>query len=188
MTKYRVIYADPPWQYDNSATRGCAENHYRTMSIEALKSLQVESIAHDDCALFLWATYPKLHECLELIEAWGFRYRTLAFQWVKHYSKARTPFWGNGSWTRSNTEPCFLATRGKPRRVDMGVHQLIETFEADEVLGTAFKRHSEKPAEARDKIVRLMGDVPRVELFARSHAVGWDVWGNEVASTVELAA
>lgn len=169
--KYAVIYADPPWGYRNRGTRAAAEKHYRTMSIGDIKALPVTDIAAADCVLFLWATFPMLPEALETVRAWGFRYKTLAFCWVKRNRTSPGWFWGLGNWTRSNPEVCLLAVRGRPARVSASVHSLI-----DSPVG----KHSAKPKEVRERIVDLMGDIPRIELFARERAPGWDCWGDEV--------
>lgn len=118
----------------------------------------------------MWATFPMLREALELIEAWGFTYKTIAFNWVKQNKSGNGIFWGLGNWTRSNSEICLLAVKGKPKRISAGVHSVVLS---------PLQRHSQKPAEVRDRIVELMGDLPRIELFARSAAEGWDCWGNE---------
>ena len=117
-------------------------------------------------------------EALRLIRAWGFRYKTVAFVWLKRNRKSPSWFYGMGYWTRSNAEICLLATKGKPKRQSAGVHQFIIS---------PIEQHSKKPDEARDKILALMGDLPRVELFARQKTPGWDAWGNEIASDITLA-
>ena len=172
---YNIVLADPPWRYTNKGGQGVAENHYPTMNIEDICALPVADIAAKDSALFLWDTFPMLPEALRVIDAWGFKFKTVAFVWLKQNRKALSWFYGLGFWTRGNAEICLLATRGKPKRQDNSIHQfIISPIEA----------HSKKPDEARDKIVRLMGDLPRVELFARQTPSGWDVWGNEVKSTI----
>lgn len=123
----------------------------------------------------MWATYPKMQEALDLIKAWGFTYKSIAFQWVKENRSGSGYFFGLGRWTRGNTEPCLLAIKGKPRRISAGVSQLVFS---------PVRRHSQKPDVVRDKIIELMGDLPRIELFARSGAEGWDCWGNEAPGTV----
>ena len=128
-------------------------------------------------ALFLWATFPQLPEALRLIQAWGFVYKTVAFVWLKQNRKALTWFYGLGFWTRSNAEICLLATKGHPKRQSAGIHQLVIS---------PVEQHSKKPDEVREKIVALMGDVPRIELFARQQTPGWDVWGNEVENSTAL--
>ena len=175
--KYQVIYADPPWDYQQCRLSGSAKKHYPTMRIEELCALPVAEIADRDCALFLWATFPQLPEALRLIQAWGFMYKTVAFVWLKQNRKALTWFYGLGFWTRSNAEICLLATKGHPKRKSAGIHQLVIC---------PVERHSKKPDEVREKIVALMGDVPRIELFARQQTPGWDVWGNEVENSTAL--
>jgi N6-adenosine-specific RNA methylase IME4 len=171
--KYAVIYADPPWQYENAGVKGAAENHYPTMTMKELCAMPVKEIAASDSVLFLWATFPMLREALELCEAWGFKYRTVAFTWVKPNAESKGWRMGTGFWTRGNAEICLLAVRGHPKRVGTDVPQLI---------ARPAWVHSRKPHEARERIVRLMGDVPRVELFARKTFEGWDAWGNQVES------
>ena len=175
--KYGIIYADPPWRYECKNIQGAAENHYSTMSIDELCALPVEELAAKDSLLFLWTTFPQLPEALRLIKAWGFAYKTVAFVWLKQNRKSPTWFYGLGYWTRGNAEICLLAKRGKPKRYSNAVHQFIIS---------PIERHSKKPDVARDKIVELAGDLPRIELFARQSPPGWDVWGNEVDSDITL--
>lgn len=175
--KYNIIYADPPWRYNCKNLPGAAEKHYPTMSTEDLCSLPVEQLANHDCLLFLWTTFPMLQEALRLIPAWGFRYTTVAFVWLKQNRKSLSWFYGLGFWTRGNAEICLLAKRGKPKRYSNSIHQFIIS---------PVEEHSKKPDITRDKIVSLAGDLPRIELFARQKSPGWDVWGNEVDSTIEL--
>ena len=133
--------------------------------------MPVADLAAKDSALFLWATFPQLPEALRLIQAWGFTYKSVAFVW----RKSEGWFYGLGFWTRGNAEICLLATRGHPKRQAANIHQFIIS---------PVREHSRKPEEAREKIVALMGDLPRVELFARQSPPGWDVWGNEVEPTI----
>jgi len=171
--KYQIIYADPPWSYRDKARAGKrgASFKYLTQDAVWIKGLPVRDIADDNCALFLWVTMPKLNECFSLIDAWGFKYKTCAFTWVKKNKKSDSWFWGMGSWTRANAEICLLATKGKPKRINAGVHSVIDT---------RIEGHSKKPDIVRYKIVELLGDLPRIELFARQDVDGWDSWGNEV--------
>lgn len=182
MKKYNVILADPPWAYHVWSKKGMgrsAENHYPTMRLEDIKALPVASLAEDDCVLFLWVTFPQLEAAFSVIREWGFSYKTVAFTWVKENRKSPGLFWGLGYWTRANAEICLLATRGSPKRQSASVHQVIVS---------PVEQHSKKPDEVRERIVSLMGDVPRVELFARQETSGWDVWGNEVESSPGLAS
>lgn len=173
--KYSIIYADPPWKYRAYSKKGLgrsAESHYPTMSLEDICSLPVEKIADGDSILFMWVTYSTLKEALKVIEAWGFEYKTAGFVWIKQNKKAPTLFWGMGFWTRANAELCIVATKGHPKRKSVGVHQVIMS---------RIEEHSKKPDETRNRIVELIGDLPRIELFARQQADGWDCWGNEVS-------
>ena len=169
---FNIILADPAWSYNDKALAGnrgaCCK--YDVMSIEDIKNLGVSKIAADDCILFLWVTYPKLNEVFDVIKAWGFQYKTVAFTWVKKYKNGGN-FMGMGRWTRANAEICLLATKGKPKRISASVRQIIESVP---------ERHSKKPDIVRDKIVQLCGDIPRIELFARERVEGWDSWGLEI--------
>jgi N6-adenosine-specific RNA methylase IME4 len=118
-----------------------------------------------------------LKEGFEVIDAWGFTYKTCAFNWVKKNKKSDSWFWGLGHWTRANSEICLLATKGKPKRISKSVHQICDA---------RIEQHSKKPDEIRDRIVELCGDLPRIELFARQPTLGWDVFGNEVISSISL--
>lgn len=180
MKKFQVVYADPAWRYGNGGTRAAAVKHYPTMTLEQVKALPVGKLAADDATLFLWVTAPLMEGAFEVIRAWGFTYKTVAFTWAKRNKKANTPFFGMGNWTRANCEFCLLATRGKPKRVCAKVQQ----FGWHRIM-----KHSEKPAMFRDRIVQLMGNVPRVEMFARHEIPGWDRFVcNAVAPTVETPA
>lgn len=170
---YNVIYSDPPWHYRDKAGAGKrgAEFKYDVMGLSDICELPVKGMAADDCVLFMWCTMPKLDEVFKVIEGWGFTYKTVAFTWVKKNKVSDSFFWGMGRWTRANAEICLLATRGKPKRVNAGVHSVVES---------RIREHSRKPDEVRDRIVKLCGDVRRIELFARNEFYGWDAWGNEI--------
>ena len=182
MGRYPIIYADPPWPYDNDqgglAARGGTP--YARMTLERLKELPVGGLAADDAVLFLWATHPKMREALEVIDAWGFRYVTCAFMWAKTNRSGEGFYSGLGYWTNGNTEPCLLAVRGRP-------HLMREAKDVKQLVIAPLGRHSAKPGEVRDRIVRLVGDRPRIELFARERVPGWDCWGNEVEGTVRIS-
>lgn len=169
---FRIVYADPPWPYRDKCHAGKrgAIYKYPSMTIEEICAVPVKHIVADDAVLFLWVTWPFIFKAERVMEAWGFEYMTLGFDWAKTNPKAGTPFFGMGSMTRSCTEPCLLAKRGKPKRVDAGVHSYTEAKR---------REHSQKPIKVRDKIVRLLGDVPRIELFARCSAPGWHLWGDQ---------
>ena len=160
-----------------------AANYYNLMSVDDICNLPIANIADTNCILFLWATPPCLQEAFKVINAWGFIYKTIGFTWIKRNKKTRSLFWGLGYWTRSNAELCLIATKGNPKRISNSVHQVIET---------SIGEHSRKPPEARDRIVKLMGELPRIELFARERSElfdeykGWAVWGNEIESSVRI--
>lgn len=184
---FSVIYADPPWAYSDQKCNGGVGAHYPTMRYDQIARLPVDHIASRDAVLFLWTTYPFLAEGLDLIEKWGFTYKSIAFQWVK--ARGEKAFVGLGRWTRGNTEPCLLATRGKPHRQaqsgpSASVRQLV--FE-EQTLISPVGKHSAKPIEVRDRIVQLMGDIPRIELFARERAPGWESWGNQCPTRLPFA-
>lgn len=191
MKKYNIIYADPPWTFKTYSEKGkekkSPELHYDCMTLEDIYNLPVQDIADENCVLFLWITSPMLKQAFETIEQWGFEYKTIAFNWFKKNKIADSWFWGLGYWTRQNTELCLLATRGKPTRVNKGIHQVIDWNGFDtEPIVTKIRQHSQKPDEVRNRIVELCGNIPRIELFAREKFNGWDVWGNEVVSDIQL--
>lgn len=176
--KYKVIYADPPWQFETWSDKGkgrSAEKHYDTMPLEDIKKLPVGELADKDCALFIWATSPMIQQALEVIKSWGFTYKTVAFTWVKKDMTGKL-FDGLGFWTRANSEFCLIATKGSPKRTSFNTSQIVITKK---------RQHSRKPDEVRELIVKLMGDVPRIELFARHRFEGWDVWGKEAPKQIQ---
>ncbi len=172
---FNLIYGDPAWKYENEANSdrqwGGAASHYPTMTITELKRLPVEHIAAPDCLLALWWVAPMPQEALDLVAAWGFKIKTMTgFTWHKTTVNGLDHF-GQGRWTRANAENCLFAVRGKPKRECASVRQIIHACR---------REHSRKPDEARDRLIHLCGDVPRIELFARQRNYGWTVWGNEV--------
>ena len=177
---YRVIYADPPWRFETYSGKGrgrCADAHYDVLDFSAIREFPVGDWAERDSVLLLWATDPLLPKALELISAWGFKYKTVAFYWVKLNKSApktflteRDFFTGMGYWTRANPEMCLLATRGHPKRVSKDVRRLIVDHR---------REHSRKPEETYDRIEKLV-DGPYLEMFARGSRPGWDALGNQV--------
>lgn len=173
--KYNIIYADPPWTYPKTggleSSRGMAKQHYSTMSLDDICSLPVSALAEENCALWLWATFPQIGSALKVIESWGFQYFNAGFIWIKRSLKTGKDALGMGYWTRANPEICLLAFRGKMVPLRHDIRQILYAPKG---------RHSEKPSEVRENIVSLCGDLPRIELFARQRAAGWDAWGDEV--------
>lgn len=170
--KYTVVYADPPWEYKESGggRRGTAGMPYCSMKTEEICSLPVKEITVQGSILFIWATFPKLLECLRVMDAWGYRYYGLGFDWTKT-TKAGKPCYGMGYYTRQNNEVCLIGVRKervKPK--DRSVSCVVRSLR---------REHSRKPDEVREAIGRICGDVPRIELFAREEVPGWDCWGNE---------
>lgn len=172
--KFQVIYADPPWAFKPWGTHPDGRNvtdHYPTMPLDEIASLPVADAAKDDSVLLLWATGPFLDRAVGVMEAWGFRYVTVAFTWAKT-DAAGEPAMGLGYTTRSGSEFCLLGKRGDGLpRVREDVRQL---------LLAPVTRHSEKPAEVRRRIEALYGPATRLELFARTAAPGWVGLGNEI--------
>ena len=173
--KYSVIYADPLWHYNDKRDKhprlcGGARVHYPVMKTADICALPVKAIADDNALLFMWATFPNLPESLKVMEAWGFKYKTLGFSWIKT-NKNGSPFFGIGWYTKSNCEVCLIGVRGRPKKASNSVSSIVLAPKG---------KHSAKPAIVRDKIVEFAGDVPRIELFARQEVSGWDSWGNEL--------
>lgn len=174
--KYNIIYADPPWMYlprNNKKTSfgGGAPGHYDLMALEDIKALSIGDMADDNCALFLWVTFPMIAKGLAVMKAWGFEYKTIGFNWVKQNKNNDKIFFGVGYYTKSNAEVCLLGIKGKMKPVSNKVSSIVISPR---------RKHSQKPDEVRDKIVELFGDLPRIELFAREKVDGWDAWGNEL--------
>jgi N6-adenosine-specific RNA methylase IME4 len=183
---FRAILADPPWQFnslwggrpkktDAGYASRAVDAHYDTLTIDQIAALPVAALAAEDCVLFMWTCWPVLQKSFAVLEAWGFTYKTCAFSWMKAdpwrlFADDKTPFAGMGYWTRANTEPCLLATRGKPKRRAKDVRQGIIAPR---------REHSRKPDCVHERIQRLV-DGPYLELFARAERPGWTTWGNEV--------
>lgn len=173
--RYGAILADPPWYFRNYSKAGEGRNavsHYDCLTTKQIAALPIADLAADDCTLFLWAIDPMIPQALDLMAAWGFTFKTVAFYWVKLNRagpKDAEYFTGLGYWTRANPETCLLGVRGKPARLHRDVRRLIVSPR---------REHSRKPDEIRDRIVRLVGG-PYLELFARASVPGWDCWGDQ---------
>jgi len=215
--KYSIIYADPPWKYNSRANhktrfRGGACGHYPLMSMDAIRALPIPELGDRTAALLMWCTFPYLADQIKLFDHWGFRYRTQFLTWTKLNKRGHdqpkddpnyTPgkpyvlyrdglfhsvFFGTGYYAKANPEICLLGMRGQlPTISDM----------ASSVILAPIGEHSQKPDEAYERIEQVFGDVPRIELFARQTAPGWDVLGNQIdgadirgamAATIEGAA
>jgi N6-adenosine-specific RNA methylase IME4 len=168
--KYGAILADPPWHWQARSLKGEGRSPgYKRMDLAAIKSMPIAEMAADDSVLFLWAIDTMLPPAFEVIEAWGFTYKTVAFTWIKTNSASPGFFTGLGYWTRCNPEQCLLATRGRPQRLHKDVQQLIVAPR---------REHSRKPGEVRARIQRLVPG-PYLELFARESTPDWDTHGDE---------
>lgn len=190
---FKAVLADPPWNFVTrwAQARTTGKNgggdrrpKYDLMTTDEICALPVPDLSDENCVLFLWACWPNILDAFRVIEAWGFTYKTCAFAWMKANPRQIDLFRedadahvGLGYWTRANSEPCLLATRGKPKRKDAGVRQgIIEPR----------REHSRKPDCVHGRIERLV-DGPYLELFARAPRPGWTVWGNETDKFGEAA-
>ena len=181
MTGFGAILCDPPWRFrtwSETNQQRSASRYYDLMTFDALLKLRVIDLAAPNCALFLWAINPMLPQALQVITAWGFEYKTVAFTWAKQTPTGQAWHMGLGYWNRQNTEQCLLATRGDPKRKAKDVRQLIVEPR---------RQHSRKPDRVHTDIERLV-DGPYVELFARQRWPGWHAWGHEVDKFTREAA
>lgn len=181
MKKYDLIYADPAWLYRDSANSGKrgAEHKYKVMTVQEICRLPVWDLAADNCLLAMWWVPTQPEEALQVVKAWGFRLMTMkGFTWHKTNKNKGNSAIGMGHLTRSNSEDCLFAVKGRLlHRVNAGIcqHQTAPRG-----------AHSEKPVIFRELLVELVGDVRRIELFSRINPAGWDVWGNECNSDISL--
>jgi len=189
MKKYQIIYADPPWSYYNDSSakpncttvKGMRRPPYPVMSSKSIKDLMVKDISSENCILFIWTTDYHLEKCIEIIKAWGFQYKTIGFAWAKK-NKQGIPICFMGAYTmKSGIELCLLATKGKD------AHKLVKKHNIRSLIECKRTKHSKKPDEIRNKIVELLGNLPRIELFARQKTDGWDVFGDEVEDSINLS-
>jgi len=188
--KYQIIYCDPPWDYKGqtqtgkskfkgstfrggtTVKTGGAASHYSTVPVHRLKDLDVQSVADSDCLLFMWATSPHLDQAIDLLKSWGFKWATIGFVW----NKCRT---NPGFYTMSQCEICLIGKKGKipqPRGA-RNIRQLVNWPR---------EKHSKKPDDVRKRIEQMFPTQDKIELFARNKNEGWDVWGEEVQSDVEI--
>jgi N6-adenosine-specific RNA methylase IME4 len=188
---YDIIYSDPPWPYNDQGIRGGIKKHYDAMSLHDIMALPIRKICAPECFLFLWVTNPMLQEGLAVLKAWGFEYKTVAFTWVKVNKGQKlndyfvpgdiSDFMGTGRYTRANAENCLLGIKGNKSIL----HKMIENRGVRSTVFSYRGIHSQKPGEVRKRILLLLGDRPRIELFARGRPPpGWDVWGDGVDELV----
>lgn len=185
---YSILYADPPWRYRPQGSeprpprapyrvKQITHPPYPCVSTHDLRAMPIAPLRAKDCTLFLWAIYPMLPDAIRVMAAWGFQYWTRAFTWVKQNPSGEGFHLGTGYWTRANPEVCLLGVRGRPMRQQADVRNLIVSPR---------REYSRKPDEARDRIIALAGDLPRLELFARQKSEGWAAWGNEIESDIVI--
>lgn len=179
--KYNIIYADPPWSYGDkgfgkrpggslSGSFAPEAGRYPTMPVADICNLPVKDIADKNSVCVMWATSPLLPEALEVMSAWGFKFKTVAFVWSKVTCTGKEVA-NLGQYTMGNVEIAIIGTKGTVPRISRNVRQLITAERT---------AHSRKPEEVRNRIVQLFGDLPRIELFARQSTPGWDAWGNQL--------
>lgn len=187
--KYKIIYADPPWLYNDvgvyqetfpkrKQVRPLRDLPYSSMSKKAIKELPIKDITENDCACFMWCNDSHLEDGIEIMKSWGFKYKVIAFVWVKKTKNGKL-YANTGNWTMKNAEFCLFGTKGAMTKYKK-VNNIYQVVEHDR------ENHSKKPQIFRDKIVQLFGEVPKLELFARNETKGWDVWGNEVENSIKL--
>ena len=182
---YDVILADPPWKFEywvpgqgkKNASRA-AEAYYPVMATKDICNLSIREIGNNNSILFMWAVWPRLRDMFDVMEAWGYEYKTIGFVWVKANKTGFGHFMGMGYYTRSNTEPCFIGVRGS---------MPVETHDVLQIIYSAVREHSKKPEAQYDKIERLYPNMKYIELFARNERDGWVCWGNEVGG-IELGS
>ena len=187
--KYEIIYADPAWSFgdrlrsskkkaDGKMDYRELERHYNTMSIKEMCEIPVNNITADNSVLFMWTTDAHLESAMKVINAWGFKYKTIGFVWNKKTNKGNQVCF-MGKWTMKGSEICLLATKGK-------AHSMIQKHNVRQLVEAERQKHSKKPDEVRNRIVELLGNRPRLEMFCRESKQGWDVWGNEVENSITI--
>ena len=174
--KYSIIYADPPWFFKkkklNFEKMDNSSSHYSFMKEKELIKLTpfINRISKENCALFLWTTNAHHELAYRLMRAWGFEPVNYAFVWMKINRGDGKPRFGTGYYTKSNVEICLFGKKGSIVPISNTISQMIVE---------PIREHSRKPDIARKKIVDLLGDLSKIELFARQKTEGWDVWGKE---------
>lgn len=180
--KYKLIYADPAWKFNNKKTGGSmkssAESNYTVTTIEDMKAMPVFDLADQSCLLAMWWVGAMPQEAIDLVHAWGFRIVNMnGIVWNK-LTKTNKPFFGMGFYTRAGSESIVLAVKGKFKPESRSVRAVFNA-EAQIQFEAKVMAHSKKPVEVRAMLEELTGDAKKIELFARSHAEGWDCWGDE---------
>ena len=181
--KFDIIYADPPWSYYNdmsvnvdcTTVKGMRRPPYPVLSSKDIKQIPVNNIAKDNAILFIWTTDYHLQKCIEVIESWGFTYKTIGFVWAKKNKQGKQCSMMGAYTKKSGCEICLIATRGKL------AHKMVKNHKVNSFIEYPRGEHSKKPDIVRQSILELVGnDLQCIELFARHHFEGCDCWGNEV--------
>lgn len=188
MKKYQIIYADPPWNFGNRMYSSNKNDHHRAitraysvMNTKEICGLSIKKIAAEDCICFMWTTDAHIPDALEVMKAWGFQYKTVAFIWNKKEKSGKQVCF-MGQWTMKGSEIVLLGTKGQMTKylLSRKVRQLVEAPRERTI-------HSRKPYIIKDRICQMFGfNLPRIELFARQKTEGWDVWGDEIQSDITL--
>lgn len=184
MKKYTVIYCDPPWSFNSKKTGGNMTSgalaKYPVMTLSELKNMDVASLCADDCILIMWWVGSQPQEALDLCKDWGFTIKNMnGFVWNK-LTVNHNPFFGMGFYTRAGSESALIAIKGK-------AGNLVDSHGVRAVRSAVVGKHSKKPNGFRDDIVKMCGDVLRLEMFAREATEGWDVFGNEVDNSISIS-
>lgn len=170
---YSVVLADPPWRFrkwSDTNDAKSARRHYDLMTLDEICALPVRDIVADNAALFIWATWPTIFQTQQVIEAWGFKYSGLAWEWIKQNPKTGKYSFGTGYGTRKNLEPCLLARRGQPK---------LKSKSVRDFMFAARREHSRKP-DAQYERIEQMYDGRYMEIFARQVWPGWSQYGDQV--------
>lgn len=179
--KYKAILLDPQWHFEtydkkSSLAQRAPKQHYKTEALANIARMPVPEHADKNCVLFMWVTAPHLEQAFQLINLWGFKFKSTAFIWVKtrdnqiDFFEEPEPPIKMGYWTRKQCEICLIATKGNPKRLNADVR---------EVILRPTREHSRKPDDIYDRIERLV-DGPYIEFNARQKKDGWDQYGDEV--------
>lgn len=166
-----IFYLDPPWQYADGSHLLGTDKQYETMSFEELSALPIAGLAAQDAVMVMWTTFYMLDAALSLMAAYGFEYKTVFTVWVK-VDRAGNPYFSMGDYTMPCAEFALMGIRGT-----LQIKQRKDIINS--VIRARPNGHSRKPPAVRDQIVRLFGDLPRMELFGRGRVPGWIVWGNQ---------
>lgn len=175
--KYNIIYIDPPWMYNRTGGQACV-TEYKRMTDRDVYTLPIGELADENCALICWMTYPKIEEGVRAVRSWGFEIKTVFTNWIKTNSKSGGVFFGVGSYTKSNGEFAMLCSKGNVAHLRPPKEERDNTISS--VLMSPRGEHSSKPKEVRDIIIKIFGNKPRIEIFARERIPGWDAIGYDI--------